>query len=110
MSLPLHHFIHTHNIDEEKFERLHKKKYVRFLDKFIFIVAFVGPLATAPQAFQIFLTHNASGVSATTWFFYDFVQLSWLVYGIAHRDKPIVIANIFLVFWQTIVLVGVIIY
>ncbi len=110
MSLSLHHFIHTHNVDEEKFERLHTKKYVRFFDKFIFLIAFIGPLATAPQAFQIFITHNASGVSAVTWLFYDFVQLSWLLYGIAHRDKPIILSNIFWVFWQTLVLIGAIIY
>ncbi len=110
MSLSLHHFIHTHNVDTEKFERLHKKKYVRFIDALVLIVAFVGPMTTAPQAFRIFLTHNAEGVSITTWFLYSLVQAVWLAYGIAHRNKPIIIANILWVFWQSIVLIGAIIY
>ncbi len=110
MSLSLHHFTHTHNVDKEKFERLHKKKYVRVIDALIFVIAFAGPMTTAPQAIRIFITHNAQGVSVATWFLYVLVQGAWLLYGIAHRNKPIIISNILWIFWQSLVMIGAIIY
>ncbi len=110
MSLSLHHFIHTHNVDKEKHEKLHEKKYVRFIDGAVFIVAFVGPLTTAPQVFRIFHTQNAEGVSVLTWFLYILVQAVWLLYGIFHKNKPIIISNIFWIFWQSLVMIGAIIY
>ena len=110
MSLSLHHFIHTHNVDKEKYDKLHKKKFVQFVDSLVFIVAFVGPMMTAPQVYQIFHTQNAEGVSVLTWFLYSLIQAIWLLYGIAHRNKPIIISNIFWIFWQSLVMIGAIIY
>ncbi|MEK7447790.1 MAG: SemiSWEET family transporter [Patescibacteria group bacterium] len=110
MSFSLHHFIHTHEIDKEKQAKLHEKPFVRFIDKAVFIVAFVGPLTTAPQVFRIFQTHNAQDISITTWLLFMLVQGFWLLYGIAHRNKPIIISNCFWLFWQSLVIIGAIIY
>jgi len=110
MLFSLHHFIHTHNIDAEKHKKLHEKRYVRFIDKAVFAVAFIGPLTTFPQVFRIFETHNAQDISLTTWFLYMVVQGCWLFYGIAHRNKPIIISNVLWLFWQSLVIIGAIIY
>jgi len=83
---------------------------VRFLDGLVFVVAFVGPLTTVPQVFHIFHTQNADGVSILTWFLYSLVQAVWLLYGVAHKNKPIIISNFFWIFWQMLVMIGAIIY
>lgn len=110
MSFSLHDFIHTHNIDEEKQAKLHEKYFVRFIDKAVFVVAFIGPLTTTPQAYRIWATHDVSGISVTTWVLYDLIQFFWLLYGLAHKNKPIIISNFFWVFWQSLVLIGAIVY
>lgn len=110
MSFSLHYFIHTHEVNREEHEKLHKKKYVRFIDKTVFLVAFIGPLTTAPQVFKIFQTHNAQDISIATWSLYMLVQAFWLLYGVAHRNKPIIISNFFWLFWQALVIIGAIIY
>jgi hypothetical protein len=66
MSFSLHHFIHTHETNQGKQAKLHEKPFVRFIDKAVFIVAFIGPLTTAPQVFKIFETHNAQDISIAT--------------------------------------------
>lgn len=110
MSFSLHHFIHTHEVDQEKHERLHTKRYVRFIDKTVYLVAIFAPLMTIPQILAIWVNRNAQDVSLTTWILYTFAALFWLLYGIAHRNKPIIISNILWVVMQVPIIIGVLIY
>lgn len=110
MSFSLHHFIHTHEIDKEKHDRLHQKRYVRFIDRYVFIVAIGGPLTTIPQIFKIWTSQNAGDISITTWALFIFSASLWLFYGIAHRNKPIIISNTLWVVLEGMVLLGAIIY
>lgn len=110
MSFSLHHFIHTHETDKEKHDRLHKKRYVRFIDRYVFIVAIGGPLTTIPQIMKIWISKDAHDISATTWALFVLSASIWLFYGIAHRNKPIIISNLLWVFLEGMVLLGAIIY
>lgn len=110
MSFSLHHFIHTHKIDKEKHEKIHAKGYVRFIDKFVYVVAIFGPLTTIPQVLAIWLSQNAEDVSLTTWVLYSLTAFFWLLYGIAHRNKPIIISNILWVALEVPIIVGVVVY
>jgi len=110
MSFSLHHFIHSHEVDQEKHERLHAKRYVRFIDKAVYLVAIFGPLMTIPQVLTIWISQNAEDVSLLTWVLYTLTAIFWLLYGIAHRNKPIIISNILWVAMEIPVIVGTIIY
>lgn len=110
MSFSLHHFIHTHEADTEKHERLHKKRYVRFIDRYVFIVAIGGPLTTIPQITKIWVNQNAQDISVATWALFVLSASIWLFYGIAHRNKPIIISNLLWVLLEGMVLAGAIIY
>jgi MtN3 and saliva related transmembrane protein len=66
--------------------------WMRFLDTIIFIPGVVGPIATIPQILNIYSTHSAGNVSAFTFGTYAVFNLVWIVYGLAHRERPIIIA------------------
>jgi len=68
-------------------------KLKRFIDNSIFFVSFIGPIMTIPQLYEIWIVRNASGVSTISWASYLFVNTFWLVYGILHKEKPIIMAN-----------------
>ena len=62
-----------------------------FLDKLTFVVGVIGPFTVLPQIYSIFSTHSANGVSMLTWLLIFIVTFPWILYGIAHKDKSIIV-------------------
>ena len=103
--------IHKRKRRHHKLEKYpHANPWVRFLDRFLIVIAVVGPLMTLPQIWKIYVNHNATGVSALTWGLYFCLGFPWVIYGIVHKEKPIIIANILWMLVNIIVTVGVLIY
>ena len=80
------------------------------MDKFIYIVVFVDIIMTLPQLLQIFLEKDASGVSALSWGTYIVTSGFWLMYGLIHKIKPIILSSIFWICIQVFIVIGVFIY
>lgn len=87
-----------------------KPKRKLFVDKIIFAAAIIEPIFTLPQAYVIFKNHNATDVSLVTWFGFNILTIIWLWYAIAHRDKIVLVyQGLFFVF-NTLVIVGGLLY
>ena len=87
-----------------------KSDYVVFLDKLTFVAGVVGPFTVLPQIYGIFHTHSAVGVSLATWLLIFIVTFPWILYGVAHRDKSIIVSFIL---WEVMnlgVVIGVLLY
>lgn len=99
-----------------KYERTAKAKkerrtaYTRFLDKLTFVVGVIGPFTVLPQIYTIFSTKSAAGVSATTWALIFIVTFPWILYGLAHREKNIIVSFILWEVMNATVVVGALIY
>src|SRR3989344_9687617 len=72
----------------------HPKKWINNLDKFLIIVAFIAPLTTLPQIFNIIISKQAGSISALTWSLYAIFNIPWVFYGFVHKEKPIIIMHI----------------
>ena len=106
----LHH-IHLRKRIHQKYEPYpHPNKWMNFMDRFLIIVAVIGPLTTAPQIYDIFWTKSVNGLSFWTWLLYSVLSIPWLFYGLVHRDKPLIISSILWVILQGIVAAGILIY
>jgi uncharacterized protein with PQ loop repeat len=100
---------HKHERQLAKAER-HKSPYVVFLDKLTFVAGIVGPFTVLPQIYSIFATKSAAGVSLATWALIFIATFPWILYGIAHKDKSIIVS---FTLWEVVnlaVVVGVILY
>ena len=82
----------------------------RRIDKYTYLVAIVMPLMTLPQIYSIFTTKNADNVSLISWLAYTLFSFVWIIHGVTHNDKPIIIANILWVIMCGLVTIGVVIY
>ena len=91
---------HPHKLKENKHP----------IDKFIYIAVIIGPIMNLPQLFKIFYYQDASGVSFVSWLSFSIISLIWLVYGIVHKNKPILIMNFFLMIIQALIAIGAIMY
>lgn len=87
-----------------------KSPYIAFLDKLTFIVGVIGPFTVLPQIYTIFTTKSVAGVSLTTWALIFIVTFPWILYGIAHKEKSIIVS---FTLWELVnlaVVIGVLLY
>jgi uncharacterized protein with PQ loop repeat len=87
-----------------------RKSSLRWLDRFVLLVGVLGPIMTLPQIWLIFSTKDAGGVSALafgTWALFD---IPWMLYGIAHREPPIVATYTLWLVGNGLVCLGAILY
>lgn len=85
-------------------------RYVHMLDKITFVAGILGPFTVLPQIYQIFSTHDATGVSLTAWILLTIVTAPWVFYGIAHRDRSIIASFILWEIANAAVVLGVLLY
>lgn len=88
----------------------HPDPLKRFMDKAIYAVAVAGPLVTIPQILRIWIDKDATGVSALSWAAFMALAAIWVIYGVLHKDKPIILANVMWFLLELFVVVGAIIY
>lgn len=106
------HYLGLRHKHERKPEHRKDKEtpYVIFLDKVTFVVGVIGPFTVAPQIYSIFSSRSAEGVSFSTWLLMFIVTLPWVFYGLAHKDKPIIISFIMWEIANLSVVIGVFLY
>lgn len=105
-----HHHIHKRKRETMLEAYPHKNKWIRYLDKFLLFVAIIGPLMTLPQILKIYVEQNSAGVSVLSWGLYAFFNIPWIIYGVVHKDKPIVLGYSLWLITNIVVVVGVLIY
>lgn len=87
-----------------------KTAYIVFLDKLTFVVGVIGPFTVLPQIYTIYSTKSAAGVSATTWALIFIVTFPWILYGMAHKEKNIIVSFILWEVMNATVVVGALMY
>lgn len=107
---PIHHYHRRKRIYKRHEPYPSSDKYKRFMDKMIYAIGIIGPLATIPQAWKIWTEKNASGLFLYSWIVFCIVNVTWLFYGILHREKPIIITYIGWLIVNIFVVMGIILY
>lgn len=99
---------HLHKRKTKPLNSNDKRK--QFIDKLVYFAAFAGPLMTLPQAWKIWFYQNASGVSWISWFSYFICAIIWVIYGVEHKDKPIIAMNVLWIILDVLIVVGTLMY
>lgn len=105
-----------HHLDIRK--RIHKKhekypspdKLKRNIDRLVYASVIIIPLLNIHQIYKIWIYQDASGVSVITWFGFAVFAVVWLIYGIIHKEKPLIFLNIGLIITQVLIAIGALIY
>ena len=108
----LHHMSKRKRVSKNGlYEYPHKKSaWIRFLDKFLLVLAIIGPLASLPQIFKIYMTQSGGDISVFTYLALAVMNVPWIVYGYVHKEKPILIAYSLWLLSNIAVTIGAIIY
>jgi uncharacterized protein with PQ loop repeat len=109
MPTAIHH-IHQRKRQHQLSTYPHPVPWVRFLDQLLVGVAIIAPLMVIPQIYMIISTKSAIGVSPLTWGLFALFNIPWLVYGIVHKEKPIIIGYILWLLVNSTVVILTLIY
>lgn len=86
------------HIHKRKTARLEKypspNSTIRLLDKITIAAAIFGPVAVLPQIYKIWAEQNASGFSPVTWGLLFLMNMPMIIYGVVHKEKPVILANV----------------
>lgn len=93
-------FIHLYHLNlrkrilqkKEKFPSQDKK--IRFLDSLVLVLAFIMPLSILPQIIKMHTTQSVGDISVLTFSLLLVLAVPWLLYGMVHKEKVIVLNNI----------------
>ncbi len=98
------------NVLSRIFHRHEHQALRRLLDKSIVLIGVMSPIMTIPQIYKIFTDGSAKGLSAISWSTYIVVSAFWLMYGIVHKEKPIILVNLGWVIVHAATLTGIVLY
>lgn len=84
------------------------KKRLSLLDKAALFASFCSPLSGIPQVIEV-IKGNTAGVSLLSWFAFIVFTLIFLVYGLVHNVKPMIIANLLWLLVEISIIAGIIV-
>ena len=106
----LHHFHRRKRIYANHEPYPHPNKWKSLMDNLIYFVGIIVPLMTVPQVAKIWIDKNVQGISLIAWITYTISSLFWVVYGVMHKEKPIIVTSSLLFILDFFVVIGVIVY
>ncbi len=87
-----------------------KKREIYFIDMLAYLAGIIAPIMALPQLWEIWILKNTAGVSVLSWGSFAFFNLIFVIYGIANKEKLIIITNTIWFFLQSLIAIGVLIY
>jgi len=87
-----------------------RKNKNKNLDKVTMVIGICMPLVTLPQLYSVITTNDLRGVSLITWSFYTLQAGVFAVFGVRHKEKPLIITYIPLFFIELGIVIGLILH
>lgn len=64
------------------------------VDRITMLIGICMPLITLPQLFSVWRADNLEGVSLITWSFFALQAGVFAIFGIKHKEKPLIVTYI----------------
>ncbi len=88
----------------------HPDKWKNLLDRMIVFIGISAPIMTIPQLFEIWANKSAESVSLISWSWYLVAAVVWLIYGIVHKEKPLIVTYVGWIVIDILIVAGILIY
>jgi uncharacterized protein with PQ loop repeat len=89
---------------------LMKKEKKTFLDYAVYVFSVATPLFELPQAYIIYVHHDAQNISVYTWGFFLIDNIVWIIYAIRYKSMPLLITSVLYLLIEVSIVVGIFIY
>lgn len=85
-------------------------RMLRFLDKVVYAAGIIAIIMMLPQLKLIYVEKNAGGLAPITWIMLAVLNIPWIIYGVVHKERPIILVYILWLIVNTLVFIGSVIY
>lgn len=106
----IHHIQKRKRVYEKGEPFPHPVRWKRFIDKAVYVVGIFGLVMAVPQVLKIWVDKNAAGVSVFPWIGYLVMSIFWLIYGLAHKEKPLILIYEFWILITSLIIIGTLAY
>lgn len=96
---------HSHTFDL----RMSKKKRLALIDRVAIVASFMYPLTGVPQVIEV-LGGNIAGVSILSWAGFSLFSVFFVLYGLMHKVRPMIISNTIWFIVDILIIVGVLVH
>lgn len=93
--------------------RPHKRSLIGvhpILDKIVYVSGIVSLLMMFPQLKLIYGEKISQGIEPITWFTLAVLDIPWIIYGLIHRERPLVFIYTGWLVVNILIFIGAIIY
>lgn len=105
--MALHHLHKRKRIHQFRELYPHPSILKRLVDKLVYVAGFASPIMTVPQAYKIWSEQKAESVAIETWTTYTLVAIVFMVYGIIHKEKPLIFMYSMLFIINSFIVIGI---
>ena len=84
-----------------------KGAFKKCLDYLMYCIGIAQPFALVPQIIAIYAHHQTAGISISTWLLLGACNALWALYGLVHKDRIILLANLLMTGGDVAIVVGV---
>lgn len=81
---------------------------IRIIDNSAYLMGAITVAINVPQLISVWTAPNTEGVSLISWIGFSVGSLFWLIYGVLHKEKPIIVINGGLIIVQALIVFGLI--
>jgi uncharacterized protein with PQ loop repeat len=82
-----------------------RKNNIKAVDTLAYFIGIAGNLAVIPQIILVWQS-DPPGLAISTWIFFTFFGIIWLIYAIVHKSKPLIIAQTIGILCNLLVVAG----
>jgi len=82
-------------------------KAIRLLDRMAYLMGAITVLVNIPQLIAVWASPDAQGVSMISWTGFFLGSCFWVIYGLLHKERPIIVMNVSLMIVQGFIVIGI---
>lgn len=101
----MHEGLH-HSVSRSRPKR-GRSHVINLLDRLAYLMGAVTVLVNIPQLISVWTAPDTEGVSLVSWVGFFLGSCFWVVYGVLHKEKPIITVNAMLIVVQGLIVIGV---
>lgn len=83
---------------------------IRAIDNLCMVFSVLMPATALPQIYKTFYYQDATGLSLWMWLLYSIGVLPFLLYGVVHKVKQLILLNLLWLSVQLIMIFGILVY
>ena len=106
----LHRRKRAHNKTKKLQPYPHPDKFPAFIDRVVYFIGVIGPLLGGVQVYKIWSTQDATGVSLSLFGFSMIFNMIWILYGVIHKAKPIILMYALWFITNALITIGILTY